>query len=89
MAFAITEKKITVFGDKRIETGVYTSTASGTGGNITHGMQTVENVFLQPKGSAVVAGAPAVNETLPLTGNTPITIVTEADEVGTYMLIGK
>lgn len=89
MAFTLSSKQTTVFGNKRIEDGVYTNDGGSTGGNITHGLQTVENVFLQAKGSAVIANAPAVNETLPLTGNTPVTIVTAANEVGTYMLIGK
>lgn len=89
MAFAISKKKSGVKGDLRYEIGVYTNSGGGTGGNIAHGMQTVYQATLQPKGSAVAGNAPVVNETLPLANNTPITIVTDADEVGTYEIQGE
>ena len=89
MAFAsaITERNL-IFGSKKITRGTYTSSASGTGGDIDTGLDSCEQIFLQPGGSAVKASAPVVNETLPAVGSA-ITIVTVADEVGTWMAIGK
>lgn len=88
MAFTVTSKEETVFGNKRIVTGVYTNTSSSTGGELTTGLNEIIHVTLQPKGSAVIATASVVNETLPLTGS-DVTIVTSADEVGTFLIIGS
>lgn len=88
MAFTYTEEK-GVIGNKRYVKGVYTSAGGSTGGDIVTGLSVVENVFLQPKGSATVANQPAVNETLPLSNATgAVTIVTTANEVGSYLAIG-
>ena len=74
-------------GDKRIVGGTYTSTGGGTGGDIATGLVLVEDCHLQPKGSAVLANEPVVNETIPLQSGA-VTIVTTADEVGTWQAIG-
>lgn len=86
MSFTYT-KNSTVFGNKRIVYGVYTNTSSSTGGDIATGLNLTEAVFLQPKGSSILANQPVVNETLPLASG-DVTIVTTADEVGSYFAIG-
>jgi hypothetical protein len=86
MSFTYTSNT-TVFGNKRIVYGVYTSTAGDTGGDIDTGLKLVEFVSLQPKGSAILANEPVVNETLPLASSS-VTIVTTANEVGSYLAIG-
>lgn len=88
MAFTISDKVETVFGNKRAVYGVYTNDSGSTGGDIDAGLTTYEVVQLQPKGSSVSANQPVVNETLPLTGSDP-TIVTGANEVGTFFVLGE
>lgn len=87
MAFtsAITDK--TVIGNLRMHYGTYTSSGGGTGGNIETGLSTVNLFVLQPKGSAVATNGSVVNETFPLTGS-PVTIVSDADQVGQWMAVG-
>lgn len=89
MAFTsvITEKNL-IFGSKKIVYGTYTSDSGSTGGDIDTGLKSVQSINLQPTGSAVIASAPVINETLPANGSA-ITIVTTADEVGTWFAIGK
>lgn len=87
MAFTHTSEK-TVFGNKRIVTGVYTNTSGSTGGNIVTGLSQVDAVFLQPKGSSILANQPVVNEALPLNGG-DVTIVTTADEIGSFIAVGR
>ena len=90
MGFAYTIQKTTSSAGGRIACGTYTNTSSATGGDIYTGLNNVYAVFLQPKGSSILANQPVVNETLPLEGKTSIdaTIVTTADEVGTFIAIG-
>ena len=76
-----------VIGDRRIATGTYTNTSGSIGGDIDTGLLTVESVTLQPKGSAVATNAPVVNESMPADGSA-VTIVTDADEVGTWIAYG-
>lgn len=87
MAFtsAITDQG--VMGNKKFSMGTYTSASSSTGGDIDTGLIKCESMFLQPGGSAVKASAPVVNETLPVAGSA-VTIVTVADEVGTWIAYG-
>lgn len=87
MAFSHTTEK-TVFGNKRIVTGVYTNTGGSTGGDIATGLSQVDAVFLQPKGSAILANQPVVNEAFPLNGGA-VTVVTTADEIGTFIAVGR
>ena len=75
-------------GRLKICTGTYTSTSGSTGGDIQTGLSEVYSITLQPKGSAVIANQPAVNETLPLASG-DVTIVTTADEIGTWTAIGR
>ena len=87
MAFTYTVNSPTDAAGKKIATGTYTSAGGSTGGDIVTGLRYVECVQLQSKGSAVVADAPVVNETLPLSSGS-VTIVTAANEVGNWLAIG-
>jgi len=74
-------------GGMALSSGTYKNTGGSTGGNIDTGLGLVYVVILQPKGSAVSANQPVVNETPPMAGNA-VTIVTSADEEGTWIAIG-
>ena len=91
MAFAYTIETATnqseVFGAKKVIWGTYTSSGGGTGGDILTGLNRCDFISLQSKGSAVIADAPVVNETLPLAGGS-VTIITAADEVGSWFALG-
>jgi len=88
MAFTYTVEKRTSGAGGRIISGTYTSTAADTGGDIYTELQTIYSFGLQPKSTAVVADQPAVNETLPLAVD-GITIVTTANETGTWFAVGE
>jgi hypothetical protein len=87
MAFASAVSEISVFGNKRIVWGTYTNTGGSTGGDIATGLNKVDTIKLQPTGAAVVASAPSVNETLPLSSG-DVTIVNTANEVGQWVAFG-
>lgn len=88
MAFAsaITEKF--VIGDRRLHIGTFTNTSGTAGGNIDTGLEECQSLILQHTGSAVVASAPVVNETLPVDG-AAVTIVTVADADGIWVAVGR
>jgi hypothetical protein len=87
MAFssAITIKS--VFGNKRVHIGTYTTSSSETGGDINTGLRSCEFIVLQQTASAVTADAPVINETLPCDGSA-VTIVQTASADGYWMAIG-
>lgn len=87
-AFTYTTNAPTTLGGLKVITGTYTSIGGGTGGDINTGLTNIYSFVLQSKGSAVVANAPVVNETLPK-GSDGITIVTTANEVGTWVAFGE
>lgn len=91
MAFSYTIlneiKQAEVVGATKMVFGTYTSNSGSTGGDIKTGLKRVDFISLQPKGSSVVANQPAVNETLPLQSG-DVTIVTTADEVGSFIAFG-
>jgi hypothetical protein len=68
--------------------GTYTNGSGETGGDVATGLGRCEIFQLQPKGTAVVATAPVVNETLPLESG-DVTVVTADNEDGTWFAIGK
>lgn len=92
MAFASTidtpNNSPVVVGNVKMSWGTYTSSGGGTGGDIDTGLDICDCLQLQPKGSSVVADMPAVNETLPGLAGSAVTIVTTANEVGTWFAIG-
>jgi hypothetical protein len=106
MAFSTTIENELTLGNLKLFFGTYTNTSSSTGGDIVFpNTEEIFHVQLQPKGSAILANQPVVNETLPLlfsadatnerssdanaVANVEVTIVTTADEVGTFFAIGQ
>ncbi len=87
MAFASTIADKGVMGDKKYARGTYTNGAEDSGGNIDTGLSVCEILILQPTGTAVIATAPVVNETLPVAGNA-ITVVTAVGEDGIWLAFG-
>ena len=89
-AFSSTVSENTVFGNKRIVIGTYSS-ADGlgtTGGDIETGLNRVDILVLQPHGSSVATNAPVTNETFPLESG-DVTIVTDASQTGYFWAVGK
>ena len=88
MAFTASTPDIIFLGPGRVlAVGTYANTAGSTGGDIKTGLGVISGVSLTPAGAAVTS-AHTYNVTLPLTGISPVTIVTGADESGTYMIYG-
>ena len=83
MAFAYALTKHTVLGDLKVKTGTYTSSASGTGGDIVTGLDTIHyfNTDCETSQAATV-------NLVAITGGT-VTITTVADEVGKWIAIGE
>ena len=88
MAFSYTVDKVLQTNTGRIAIGTYTSTGGSTGGDINTGLTNIYSLQLQPKGSAILANQPVVNETMPKATD-GITIVTTANEVGTFQAFGE
>jgi len=86
MAFSFTKTHESPMGQMRVTLGTYTSAGGSTGGDIYTGLQKVNQLILQTKAEAVVAAAPVINETFPITD--PVTVVTGANETGYWMAIG-
>ena len=82
MAFAYAKTKDTVIGNMRVKTGTYTSSASGTGGAIATGLDTV----LYFNTDCETSQAATVN-LVAISGGT-VTITTVADEVGKWIAYG-
>lgn len=87
MAFTSAVTMKTVFGNKRVHFGTYSTDSTDTGGDINTGLRSCEAIFLQQTGSAVTADAPVINETLPCAGNA-VTIVQTASADGYWMAVG-
>jgi hypothetical protein len=87
--------------EKKIR-GVYVNTGGSTGGAINTTLQGISWFSTMPYGSAIIASASVVNQTLPTAPaagqnyplNTPlyagpnVTIVTSANESGTFEAVG-
>lgn len=87
MAFTSAIVTKTVFGNKRVHFGTFTTSGAETGGDIDTGLRSCEEIFLQQMAAAVTADAPVINETLPVDGSA-VTIVTTASADGYWMAIG-
>jgi hypothetical protein len=74
-------------GNKNVIFGTYTNGSGDTGGNINTGLRLCEMIVLQPKGTAVIATAPVVNEDLPIAGSA-VTVVTADNEDGYWIAYG-
>lgn len=88
MAFSstITKRPVSV-GYRRESYGTFTNASAATGGDIDTGLRSCESIQLQYTGSAVVANAAVVNETLPCDGSA-VTIVTHGDACGIWIAQG-
>lgn len=86
MAFSFTKDTEGVMGDLRVTGGTFTNGAGNTGGDIYTGLQQVQGLVLQQKGTAVVASQAVVNETFPRAD--PITIVTADNADGWWWAFG-
>lgn len=90
MAFASAVTGVNYFGNKKIVWGTYTNGSGDTGGDIATGLSTVDYLDLQSKGSSVIATAPVVNETFPLSNSTgAVTVVTADNEDGYWFAFGN
>lgn len=87
MAFTSAVLGTTVFGNKRVKWGTFTTSGSDTGGDISTGLTRVDMMLLQHSGATDVDDAPAVNETFPLSGG-DVTIVHTASADGYWLAIG-
>jgi len=87
MAFTSAVLGTTVFGNKRVKWGTFTTSSTDTGGDIATGLTRVEMMLLQHSGASDVDDAPAVNETFPLSGG-DVTIVHTASADGYWLAIG-
>ncbi len=87
MAFTSAVLGTTVFGNKRVKWGTFTTSSTETGGDIATGLTRVDMMLLQHSGASDVDDAPAVNETFPLSGG-DVTIVHTASADGYWLAIG-
>lgn len=87
MAFASAKLGENVVGNQRMVWGTYTNAGGDTGGDINTGLHSVHNMILQPRGTAVNANAPVINETLPCAGSA-VTIVTDDGADGYWTAFG-
>jgi len=88
MAFTSTITQITVIGSQKKATGTFASAGGSVGGDIDTGLRLCKEIFLTTKAAAITTGANVVNETLPVAGSA-VTIVTDANVVGTWTAFGK
>lgn len=87
MAFTSAVLGTTVFGNKRVKWGTFTTSSTDTGGDISTGLTRVDMMLLQHSGSAAAADAPAITETFPLSGGDVTVIHTESAD-GYWLAIG-
>ncbi len=87
IAFTVTDIRRGVIGDLRYVMGKYVNDSGSTGGEVPTGLSIIQHMTLQAKGSSVIADAPALNETLPLSSG-DATIVTASNETGYFLAVG-
>jgi len=81
--------EMTLEGNRKVVYGTFTNDTSDTGGDIDTGLSRVDAITLTHTGTGVIASAPVINETLPLTSSGLVTIVTVANADGVWMAIGQ
>lgn len=86
MAFTQTTLFQTAFGNKKVVHGAFDG-AGVTTGELVTGLNNVEGVFLQAQGATIVADAPTINETFPLTGSA-VTIIFTSGKAGFWTAFG-
>ena len=87
MAFTSAVLGNTVFGNKRVKWGTFTTSSTETGGDIATGLTRVDMMLLQHSGASAAADAPAVTETFPLSGG-DVTIKHAESADGYWLAIG-
>jgi hypothetical protein len=87
MAFASAVTHKTVFGNKRVHFGTFTTSGATATGNVDTHLRICETMALVPHKSAVTAKECAVNESMPVAGSA-VTIVHDAALDGYWMAIG-
>ena len=87
MAFTSAVLGTTVFGNKRVKWGTFTTSSTDTGGDISTGLTRVDMMLLQHSGSAAAADAPAITETFPLSGG-DVTVIHTTSADGYWLAIG-
>lgn len=87
MAFTSTITGNSVWGNKRVAYGTYTSADGSTGGDINTSLVLCEHIQLTPNSSSVGTNQSVVNETLPIAGSA-VTIVTDANQAGYWLAFG-
>ena len=87
MAFTSTIEDRGAMARTRVNRGTFQSSSGGTGGDINTGLTRCEHITFTVLASAV-GNSPVVNETLPCAGKA-VTIVTDADEGGTWEARGR
>lgn len=87
MAFASTVTHRQPLGTVTLVTGTFANTGGSTGGEVLTGLRRVAYFALGKAGAAVDASQYAANETFP-TATGDITVVTTADQSGTWVAIG-
>lgn len=89
MAFVAAVTDTLVYGSELVKRGTYANDGGSTGGDVVTNMQVVKAFSIRPKGAAILASTPVTNETFPLSNSTgAVTIVTNANESGTWEAIG-
>lgn len=86
MAFSFTKDNESVAGDSRLTSGSFANTSGSTGGGIRTGLQQIQGLIIQQKGSGVIDSQAVVNGSFPC--HDPVTIVTKADVSGYWIAWG-
>lgn len=87
MAITITKLGENVVGNQRMVFGKYVTDSGDTGGEITTGLLHIDCMMVTATGSSIVADAPTIDETFPLTGG-DATIICTANSSGYWMAFG-
>ena len=90
MAFVSEVTEQLTNGTSRIIRGTYTQGGGDTGGDVRTGLAIVRYFKIVPGGGVVTTNASVVDETFPLMNSGGVvTIVTDADEDGTWEAVGN
>jgi hypothetical protein len=89
MAFTATIIQRDMLGATEVVIGKYVNAGGSTGGDIKTGFNHVLAAFLQPWGTAATGHVSPVNESFPLNGSGAVTIVTTANESGSFEIYGN
>jgi hypothetical protein len=88
MAFTTVLKGRDNWGAWLVTWGTYASAGGSTGGDFNTGLGNLNALFLQEKGSSAINDVSVVNETFPDADGSAATIVTAANQEGTWVAFG-